>query len=56
MSAPATETVEPPNPLAVRHVVGRGWFVWSSFREMAISKYFETKDEAERFLAGLAIR
>jgi hypothetical protein len=47
-----TETPQRPNPLAVRYVVGRGWFVWSSFRERAVSKDFDTKEEADRFLAG----
>jgi hypothetical protein len=45
----------PPNPNAVRYVEGRGWFVWSSFREKAISKDFDTEGEAERFLAGLRV-
>jgi hypothetical protein len=54
VSAPAAEGLKPrPNPLAVRYSAARGWFVWSSLRERAISKYFDTKEEAEHFFSGL---
>ena len=49
-----TETPERPNPLAVRHVAGRGWFIWNSFREKAISRDLPTEAEAERLLTDLA--
>ena len=56
MTTPATEIPAPPNPLAVRYALGRGWFVWSSFREKAISRDFDTEEEAERLLSDLAVR
>jgi hypothetical protein len=48
-----TDTPAAPNPLAVRHVAGRGWFVWSRFREAQVSRDFDTAEEAETYLARL---